>query len=98
MDHTIPLNILTKQPVTTASSFLPRDNVLLKPPKLLRIKSVLERTELSRAYIYQLSKAGKFPRPVRLVENGTSVAWVESEVQAWIDQRIAQRDGGASNE
>jgi len=92
MDHRIPLNILTKQPVTTVSSFLPRDNVLLQPPKFLRIKSVLERTKLSRSYIYQLSKEGVFPKSVNLVPGGTSVAWVESEVEEWIGSRIAARD------
>tara|TARA_B110000967_G_C18714224_1_gene474311 strand:- start:45 stop:146 length:102 start_codon:yes stop_codon:yes gene_type:complete len=33
-----------------------------------------------------------------LVPGGTSVAWVEQEVIAWVEQRIAERDGGASNE
>lgn len=82
----------------TAASFPPIDTILLQPPKLLRIKSVLERTKLSRSYIYQLSKEGLFPRSLSLVQGGTSVAWVEGEIQEWIDSRIAERDGGAANE
>ena len=65
---------------------------------LVRIPSVKEQTGLSKSYIYQLCKEGKFPKAVPLVPGGTSVAWVESEIQEWIDQRIAERDGGAPNE
>ncbi|WP_425289147.1 helix-turn-helix transcriptional regulator [Shewanella xiamenensis] len=36
-----------------------------------------------------------FPKAVKL--SSRSVAWVESEVQEWILERIAQRDGAASN-
>ena len=32
----------------------------------------------------------RFPRPTKL--GPRAVAWVESEVDAWIDARIAERD------
>ena len=35
---------------------------------------------------------GHFPKPVRLGPN--SVAWVASEVEEWIRERIAERDEG----
>jgi len=66
--------------------------------RLIRIKEVAHQTQLSKSYLYKLSGEGQFPKSLSLVPGGTSVAWVESEVQAWIDQRIAQRDGGTSNE
>ena len=65
---------------------------------LMRISDVTKKTGISRSYLYQLSKEGLFPKSVSLVSGGTSVAWVSSEVQDWIDTRIAERDGGASNE
>lgn len=59
---------------------------------LLRLKQVMAKTGLSRSYVYALSKDGKFPKSVRLSEK--SVAWVESEVDAWIDSRIKLRGEG----
>lgn len=44
----------------------------------------------SFAHIARLEAAGQFPKRVRL--GACRVAWVANEVQAWIDERIAQRD------
>lgn len=59
--------------------------------RLLRIRAVVERVGLRRAALYKRIKAGHFPRPVRI--SAGAVAWPESEVAAWIAERIAQRDG-----
>ena len=60
--------------------------------KLIRIRSVTNLTGLSKSYIYELCKKGLFPKSIQLVPGGTSVAWVRSEVLAWIDSRIQSRD------
>jgi len=60
--------------------------------KLLRIRNVIAVTGISKSYIYDLCKKGLFPKPIELVPGGTSVAWVQSEVQDWIDTRIKARD------
>lgn len=44
----------------------------------------------SPAHIDRLEKAGRFPRRVQL--GPCRVGWVESEVLAWLDERIKQRD------
>ena len=44
----------------------------------------------SRAHIYRLVRAGKFPKPIKLGEN--RIAWVEAEVDEWINNKIAERD------
>ena len=62
--------------------------------KLIRIKSVVNLTGLSKSYIYDLCKKGLFPKSIQLVPGGTSVAWVEGEVKEWIEQRIQSRDVG----
>ena len=62
------------------------------PNKLVRIKTVVELTGLSKYYIYDLSNKGIFPKSVQLVPGGTSVAWVKSEILDWIEQRIQSRD------
>jgi prophage regulatory protein len=63
-----------------------------KTTTLLRIGKVSDSSGISRAYIYQLCKEGRFPKPVSLVPGGTSVAWVASEIETWINERIAERD------
>lgn len=58
--------------------------------KLIRQKEVTEMTGVSRACVYKLMAVGRFPKSVSLGER--AVAWVESEVQEWILERIAERD------
>lgn len=55
---------------------------------LLRRKEVEARTGLPRSSLYELIGRGEFPRPIRLGER--SVAWIDSEVDAWIASRIAE--------
>lgn len=58
--------------------------------KLIRLNDVIAVTGLARSTIYKYLKQGLFPIPVPL--GGRSVAWVESEVAAWIADRIRERD------
>jgi len=62
--------------------------------KLIKLNSVLAITGLSRSYVYALAQQDLFPKPVKLTER--SSAWVEAEVQEWIEERIALRDGEAA--
>ena len=48
----------------------------------------------SQAHIARLEAAGKFPK--RIVLGPCRVAWLLSEVEAWIDMRIANRDGSTA--
>ena len=58
--------------------------------KLLKLKDVIATTGLSRSYIYALAQQGAVPKPITLSER--SSAWVQSELEEWIDSRIALRD------
>lgn len=58
--------------------------------RLIRTKTVMERTGLGRSTLYARSRAGTFPRPVPL--SRAMPGWVESEVQAWIDDCIERRN------
>lgn len=66
--------------------------------RLIRIREVQAMTGLSRSYVYHLVSVGLLPAPVRLIPGGTSRAWVEAEVQIWLEQRIAERDEGVVDE
>ena len=61
-------------------------------PRLLRRPDVLGLTGLSHASIY---RDPTFPRPVKLGERAS--AWIEAEVRAWIEARIAERDAPREN-
>ena len=62
--------------------------------KLIRLDEVIDVTGLSRSHLYHLISQGLFPTQINLC-GGRAVAWVESEVQAWIDSQIeASRNGG----
>ena len=57
--------------------------------RFLSIRTVVERTTLSRSEIYRRVKVGNFPRQVKI--GPRRVAWNESEVSEWIDARIEAR-------
>lgn len=58
--------------------------------KLIRLKQVMECTGLARSTVYKFIAEGDFPKPVKL---GVRVAaWVESEINDWVNARISQRD------
>lgn len=59
----------------------------------LRIGSVLQRTGFSRSMLYNEIAKGNFPRQVSL--GARAVAWVESEVEEWVRQRIQASRGPA---
>jgi len=61
---------------------------------LIRLPEVKARTGLSRSCIYEAMSDGRFPRPVKITARAS--AWVESEVQKWIEERINQRGGADS--
>lgn len=54
--------------------------------KILRLRPVLSRTGLSRSMAYDLMAKEQFPKPISL--GARAVGWLESEIDAWIDQRI----------
>lgn len=56
----------------------------------LRLKGVKAKTGLPESTIYYLQAKGKFPRSVKLSER--VAAWDEAEIEAWMADRIAQRD------
>lgn len=58
--------------------------------RLIKLKEVMDCTGLGRSTIYNYMADETFPKPVSL--GSRAVAWVESEVQDWILERIEERD------
>lgn len=58
---------------------------------LIRFSDVQRRTGYSKAWIYRLMSNGKFPESVKI--GSRAIAFVESEIDEWINQRIAESRG-----
>ena len=76
------------------------------PQKIfIRLPEVLSRTGYGRATIYRKMEDGSFPRSVKLdgppkdpeAFDSRAVAWIENEVEQWIDSRIEERDIGSTD-
>ena len=76
---------------TTDQPMEPMEQSTNPPTRILRLAEVLARTGLSRTTIYKWMAEERFPRPVPL---GTRCrGWIESELEAWFRERIAERPG-----
>ena len=62
----------------------------IQKKKLLRLPEVISRTGYKRSNIYQLMNLGDFPKSVQL--GPRAVAWLSSEIDQWIDDRINELD------
>lgn len=56
---------------------------------LLTLKTVIARTTYSRSQIYRLESAGHFPK--RIIIGKGRIAWLEHEVDDWIDSKASKR-------
>ena len=58
--------------------------------QLLRLKQVREKTGLKRSQVYLYMKTSDFPRSIKI--GPTSVAWLESEINEWIEKKLSDRN------
>lgn len=64
----------------------------MNPPiRMLRLRGVMEKTGLSRSQIYRLVGLGTFPKQIQLSDR--AAAWIEVEVDRWLQKRIDQARG-----
>jgi prophage regulatory protein len=61
--------------------------------RILRRKQVEDRVGLACSTIYASVAAGTFPKPIQL--GAQSVGWLESEIDAWLRERVAASRGEA---
>lgn len=58
-------------------------------PRLMSPKEAATATTMSRVLLAMMAKEGRFPLPVEIGKR--RIAYVRSEVEAWIDGQIAAR-------
>jgi len=76
------------------------DNKKSPQKRFIRLPEVLTRTGYGRTTIYRKMEDGSFPRSVKLggppidpnVFDSRAVAWIEYEIEQWIESRIEERD------
>lgn len=62
----------------------------LDSKRVMRIQEVIELTGTSRSTVYRWVGEGKFVKPIKL--SATSIGFLASEVEAWLDSKIQARD------
>ena len=73
--------------------------------RFIRLPEVLTRTGYGRTSIYRKMEEGTFPRSVKLggppidpeAFDSRAVAWIEDEVEQWIESIIEERDLGSTD-
>jgi predicted DNA-binding transcriptional regulator AlpA len=58
--------------------------------KFVDMAFITQLTGLTDKWFYKLISLGEFPKPIKL---GRSSRWLESEVEAWLQQRITDSRG-----
>ncbi|ELM3659229.1 helix-turn-helix transcriptional regulator [Edwardsiella piscicida] len=58
--------------------------------RFLRLPEVIHQCGLSRSTLYDLIARNAFPAQVSL--GGKNVAWLQSEITAWMKERVAHRN------
>jgi prophage regulatory protein len=54
---------------------------------LIKLTTVKSMTALSKSSIYKLMTKGLFPKSI--VIGNRAVAWIEAEIQEWIDHKVS---------
>ena len=73
--------------------------------RLIRLPEVMNRTGYGKTSIYRKMEDGSFPKSVKLgcpledrnAFDSRAAAWVEDEVDLWIQSRIEERDLGSTD-
>jgi prophage regulatory protein len=64
--------------------------------RIVRLKTILARTGLSRSTIYRKIAEGTFPAQIRISLNGAG--WRESDIDRWIENPAGWRPPMATND
>ena len=74
--------------VTNINSKQNSHNQPPEKPRIIRWPTVHDKVGLCRSQVHKLVSQGSFPHPIKL--GLRSSGWVESEIDTWLEQRIAE--------
>lgn len=64
------------------------------PDRIVRLKTVLARTGLSRSTMYRKISEGTFPSQIKISVHGAG--WKESDLNRWIEDPVSYRNEGSA--
>ena len=76
------------------------NDTIVRQKRLIRLSEVSSRTGYGRTSIYRKMEDGTFPKSIKLggppldpsAFDSREVAWIEDDVDQWIESRIEERD------
>lgn len=71
-------------------------NQIKKPIVILRPAEVAAKKGITRTGQFELLKAEDFPKPIKL-SGARSIGFVESEIDEWLEKRMAARDASGKS-
>ncbi|SDE12444.1 transcriptional regulator, AlpA family [Bradyrhizobium brasilense] len=65
---------------------------IIRPVKIISFNDLSEKYGITfqRSHLYDLERESKFPKRVRLGMN--RIGWVQSEIEAWLAEKLAARN------
>ena len=78
------------QATLTMEDSIMTEHISLHDDQLVDMRFITKLTGLTDKWFYKLIKDGQFPKPIKL---GRSSRWKQSEVELWLQQRIADSRG-----
>ena len=60
---------------------------MLEPDRIIRSRTVLARTGLSRSTMYRKIAEGTFPAQIKISVNGAG--WHESDINRWVEDPVS---------
>jgi prophage regulatory protein len=82
----VPLNAC---PVWSQKPSVGGNAAIREPDRIIRLRTVLSRTGLSRSTIYRKIAEGTFPPRIKISVNGSG--WHESDINRWMADPVAWR-------
>ena len=78
---------------------------IVRQKRFIRLPEVLSRTGYGRTTIYRKMEDGDFPKSVKLggppkdpnAFDSRAIAWIEDEVEQWMESRIEERGLGSAD-
>tara|TARA_X000000368_G_scaffold213257_1_gene168476 strand:+ start:688 stop:903 length:216 start_codon:yes stop_codon:yes gene_type:complete len=64
--------------------------------KLFKATEVAEYLNVCKSQVYNLVKQGIIPKPIKLGKRGS--AWLVSDIDAWLESKIEERDTEVAND
>ena len=81
------------------------NDTIIRQKRFIRLPEVLTRTGYGRTTIYRKMEDGSFPKSLKLggppidpnVFDSRAIAWIEDEVEQWMESRIEERGLGSAD-